>query len=42
MCMGVGTPDGVSTNGSLGVTRQTIARSAGGRSSAVSHWIRPP
>ena len=42
MCIGVGTPVGVSTNGSLGVTRQTIARSAGGCSSAASHWIRPP
>ena len=42
MCMGVGSPVGISTNGSLGVTEQIIARSAGGCSSAVSHWIRPP
>ena len=33
---------GHSTNGSLGVTMHTIARSAGGRSSAASHWMRPP
>jgi hypothetical protein len=42
MSIGVGSPVGHSTNGSLGVTMQTIARSAGGRSSAVSHWIRAP
>ena len=42
MCIGVGRPVGHSTNGSLGVTMHTIARSAGGRSSAASHWMRPP
>ncbi len=42
MCMGVGSPVGHSTNGSLGVTTHTMARSAGGCSSAVSHWIRAP
>ncbi len=40
-CMGSGTPVGHSTNGSLGVTRHTMALRAAGRCSAVSHWMRP-
>src|ERR1700674_6105180 len=39
--MGEGTPVGVSTKGSEGATRTTIAFRCGGCCRAASHWITP-